>query len=215
MYQQASPINRKILLIDDDCDVHNQFRSILDSIAEPEIRILNASSDTSAEKQNPAQFQQVFQLDSACNGNEGYQRIIEEEIAGSPYALAFINDKLTPELDGIETIRKIWGDAPDLEIVLCLNNTDYSYGHIIDALGTSEQLFIVRKPLDPLEVKQLAEALTRKWSFKHATRQSMHAVRDEYVCRVRELEGANKALQAELIASRREKASLRNSTGTR
>ncbi|MBN2227749.1 MAG: PAS domain S-box protein [candidate division Zixibacteria bacterium] len=205
MYQQALPINRKILLIDDDHDVHCQFRTIVDSVSALDIKQLNTRSDST---DNPAQFQKAFQLDFAYDGNEGCQRILEEEIAGTPYALAFINDKLSPGLDGVETIRKIWGDAPDLEVVLCLTNTDYSYEHIVDALGTSEQLFVARKPLDPLEIKQLAETLTRKWSFRHATRQSMHAVRDEYICRVRELENANKALQAELISARREQASL-------
>jgi len=208
MYHQALPINRRILLIDDDRDVHEQFRAILNVPAEPDINQLTPSPKQFDTDDNTGQDGDRFLVDSEYQGDTGYQRVLEEEIAGSPYALAFIDDNMPPGLDGIETVRKIWADSPDLEIVLLLTNTEYSYEHIIGALGTSEQLYVVRKPLDPLEIKQLTTLLTRKWSFKHDMRQSMQVIRDEYVCRVRELESAGKALQAELISSRREKATL-------
>ncbi|UCD17441.1 MAG: PAS domain S-box protein, partial [Candidatus Zixiibacteriota bacterium] len=208
MKKAALPINRRIIIIDDNPDIHQDLYGILNvnpSGAFPDK--LPSLSAPDGHRIDSAVCPQ-FQLESAYQGEEGYLRIIEEEIAGNPFSLAFIADRMPTGLDSIQTIRKIWADIPDLELVLCMATSGYSYDRIVAMLGTCEQLSVIRKPFDPLEVRQLAESLTRKWSFRNYNRRSYEAFKAEAARQIYKLENANRALQAELISSRREQASL-------
>jgi signal transduction histidine kinase len=86
-------------------------------------------------------------------------------LSGNPYALAFVDVRMPPGWDGIETIRNLWQADPYLQVVLCTAHSDYTWNQIRDHLGQSERLLILKKPFDNLEVRQLANALTEKWNL--------------------------------------------------
>ena len=62
---------------------------------------------------------------------------------------------------------------PDLQIVLCTAYSDYSWQETVAALGRTDRLLILKKPFDPIEVVQLATALSEKWNTARRERQSM------------------------------------------
>src|SRR4029077_15261082 len=88
------------------------------------------------------------------------RRAIDE---GRPYAMAFVDVRMPPGWDGIETIAQIWRDYPQLQVVICSAYSDYSWTEITRKLGASDALLILKKPFDNIEVLQLAHALTKKW----------------------------------------------------
>jgi PAS domain S-box-containing protein len=77
--------------------------------------------------------------------------------------MAFVDVRMPPGWDGIETIAKIWDVYPDLQIVICTAYSDYSWDDMIAKVGQSDRLLILKKPFDNVEVLQLANALTEKW----------------------------------------------------
>ena len=110
-----------------------------------------------------------FEIDSAFQGQEGLRRLQDALAADRPYALAFIDIRMPPGWDGIETISHLWQADPRLQIVICTAYSDYSWTDIERNLGISDNLVILKKPFDPIEVTQLAHALTSKWlSTRHA-----------------------------------------------
>ena len=94
---------------------------------------------------------------------------------GRPYALAFVDVRMPPGWDGVETIGHIWRRCPELQVVLCTAYSDYSWEDIIKNLGQSDSMVILKKPFDNVEVLQLAHALTKKW---HLTQQARSRMED-------------------------------------
>jgi signal transduction histidine kinase len=77
---------------------------------------------------------------------------------------------MPPGWDGVKTIEHIWKEDPDLQTVICTAYSDYSWEETIEKLGRSDRLLIVKKPFDAIEIRQLASALTRKWSMTRRER---------------------------------------------
>ena len=85
--------------------------------------------------------------------------------AGRPYAMAFMDVRMPPGWDGIETTARIWEIDPEMQIVLCTAFSDYSWDQMSAKLGQSDRLVILKKPFDNVEALQLATALTEKWNL--------------------------------------------------
>src|SRR5258706_2749243 len=80
--------------------------------------------------------------------------------------MAFVDMRMPPGWDGLETIRRIWEVHPDMEMVICSAYSDHSWDQIQRTLGASDRLLILKKPFDKVEVQQLALALTEKWNLR-------------------------------------------------
>ncbi|GAF88236.1 unnamed protein product, partial [marine sediment metagenome] len=87
--------------------------------------------------------------------------------------------RMPPGWDGIETIQELWKVQTDLQVVICTAFSDHSWSDVIRKFGKTEQLLILKKPFDIIEVQQLACSLTEKWNLlnnldkmvKHRTEQ--------------------------------------------
>jgi CheY-like chemotaxis protein len=155
----------RILIIDDSRAVHDDFRKVL---ATSSNRL--AAEEAALFGDDPDTFQwPVFEIDSAYQGQEGLALIEKSLLDAKPYALAFIDVRMPPGWDGVETTCKIWRRCPDLQIVISTAYSDYSWKSMLRVLGYSGQLFILKKPFDNIEVRQLAFALSEQWRIdQHA-----------------------------------------------
>jgi len=154
--------NRRILIIDDDVRIHDDFKKILgEKEAKTEYDEIEAklfSGDLSSDKEEI-----IYELDSAYQGEEGYDKIKSVNELGQPYAMAFVDMRMPPGWDGLETIKKIWEIDTQIQLVICTAYSDYSWNEVLYNLGASDRLIILKKPFDMVEVQQLATALTTKW----------------------------------------------------
>lgn len=85
--------------------------------------------------------------------------------ANAPYAMVFIDMRMPPGWDGLQTIEQLWNVDPNLQIALCTAYSDYSFEAIEARLKYNDQLLILKKPFDHLEIRQMASALTWKWQL--------------------------------------------------
>src|ERR1041385_382421 len=107
MTDPNSTFNRRILVIDDNQAIHEDFRKILRSTRGQASAITQAEADLFGEAPL-AECQPAFEIDSAFQGQEGLafiQRALREQ---RPYAMAFVDVRMPPGWDGIETIAHIW-----------------------------------------------------------------------------------------------------------
>ena len=165
--------NRKILIIDDDTRIHEDFRKILgDSEEMSEYDAIEAS--LFSQDANVAQ-QLKYELESAYQGEEGYNKIIKAKEENNPFAMAFVDMRMPPGWDGLETIKRIWDEDTNIQLVICTAYSDYSWNEVLYHLGASDRLLILKKPFDMVEVQQIATALTTKWnlSFESISRLKM------------------------------------------
>jgi PAS domain S-box-containing protein len=87
-----------------------------------------------------------------------------------PYAMAFVDVRMPPGWDGVETIARIWEVNPELQIVVCTAYADYSWEEMRAKVGQPDSLLVLKKPFDNIEVQQLAHALTKKWLLNFQAR---------------------------------------------
>jgi signal transduction histidine kinase/DNA-binding response OmpR family regulator len=112
--------------------------------------------------------------------------------------MAFVDMRMPPGWDGVETTLELWKVAPDLQIVICTAYSDYSWDDLLAKIDGSDRLVILKKPFDTIEVLQLANALTAKWNLLQDAK--AHAVQLEPRERAptTEIERANELLHEEI-----------------
>jgi diguanylate cyclase (GGDEF)-like protein len=154
--------NRRILIVDDTASIHQDFRKILcaDANGEASLESLEETLFGTAPK-----ARQAFELDSAYQGEEALDLVNRALTANAPYAMAFIDMRMPPGWDGLQTIEQLWNVDPNLQIALCTAYSDYSFEAIEARLKYNDQLLILKKPFDHLEIRQMASALTWKWQL--------------------------------------------------
>ena len=154
--------NRRILVIDDNQAIHQDFRKIL-APTKCRSNKLAAAEAALFEDTEPQITLPEFQIDSAYQGQEGLDLIEKSLEEDHPYAMAFIDVRMPPGWDGVETTAKIWEKYPDLQVVICTAYSDYSWEEMLKKFGYSDRLVILKKPFDNIEVLQLAVSMTEKW----------------------------------------------------
>lgn len=191
----ASP-NRRILLIDDMPAIHQDFRKILQPDVPTKLDLDACKAALFREESQPAAT--YFELDSAYQGQEGVAKVCESLEARRPYAMAFVDMRIPPGWDGVETIQQIWQKDPRLQIVICTAYSEHSWHEVLKRLDVQDRLLILKKPFDNVEVYQLANALTAKWEMTQQAILELSRLEEAVRTRTREIRMTNEALQAEI-----------------
>jgi signal transduction histidine kinase len=155
--------NHRILVIDDNKDIHEDFRKILSRRKKDAVSNLAQAEAVLFDEESPQVDLPEFQIDSAFQGQEGLDSIEKSLQQNYPYAMAFVDVRMPPGWDGVETTAQIWQKYPDLQVVICTAYSDYSWEEMLKRLGYSDRLVILKKPFDSIEVLQLAISMTEKW----------------------------------------------------
>lgn len=153
----------KILIVDDTPSIHEDFRKILTAPGSAGEDLEEMADSLFGKTEQDPVFKEIdYQLDSAYQGEEALSMIEKAEAEGKGYSLVFMDVRMPPGLDGIKTISKIWERYPSMEIVICTAYSDYSWVDIIDILGPSDHLLVLKKPFDADEAQQMALAMTQR-----------------------------------------------------
>ncbi len=200
--------NNRILLIDDKPEIHADFRKVLGRAATASDALDNVMAEFFGPKIT-ADSHSEFELDSAYQGREGLDKVATANAAGFPYAMAFVDVRMPPGWDGIETIKRIWEIDSLIQIVICTAYSDYSWQEIIDKLGKSDRLVVLKKPFDSIEVLQLAHAFTSKWVVTQQARRTVEDLNSLVEERTRALHETNAQLLREMAVREAAQASLK------
>lgn len=156
---------KRILLADDNPDIHRDFQRIFQhEQANQQEKIAEALFGKSKRKPH---FQETdFKLDVVFQGQEALKYVKQSIAENKPYALAFIDIRMPPGDDGVQTIKKIWELDSNIQVVICTAYSDYSWDEMQRELSNSDSFLILKKPFDIVEVRQLVFSLTKKWELK-------------------------------------------------
>ncbi len=194
MTDAAPHLRRRILVVDDNPAIHEDFRKILpgDSQGSPE---LLAAELLLLGEPKVATPRPMFEIDTALQGEAGVERVRQALAEGRPYAMAFIDMRMPPGWDGLETIQHLWEVDPHVQVVICSAHTDYDWTEVVARLDHSDKLLVIKKPFEAIEVLQSANALTRKWDNERALRGQVEQLEQVVEARTQGLEAANKQLR--------------------
>lgn len=189
--------NRRILVVDDMPSMHQDFRKTLCAHSAPG-QLARLEDELFGQASAPAD--EGFHVDSAYQGREGLFKVDAAVNEGRPYAMAFVDMRMPPGWDGVETIERLWQVDPQLQVVICTAYSDHPWEEVLRRLDVKDRLLIVKKPFDMIEVSQLARTLTAKWSLARQADQHLRQMEEkvqertrELVCAMNSAESANRA----------------------
>ncbi len=192
--------NYRILIIDDNREVHGDFSKILcpdrETIHDAEAEFFGSNA--------PVRLLPDFEIHSVFQGDNAadvMQMALDE---GRPYAMAFLDVRMPPGMDGIETAEMLWKMCPELQIVICTAYSDYSWEKMILRLGRRDQLIVLKKPFSSIEALQIACALCDKWQLTQEAQDRIATTERIVEERTKELRELNHSLEQEI--KQREKA---------
>lgn len=174
----ALDANRRILIIDDNESIHADFRAVLarsrvqpSGFAATKQALLGVAPNASPIPQ--------FEIDSAYQGEAGFELVSVAKSEGHPYSLAFVDVRMPPGWDGIETTRKLLAIDEAIQVVICTAHSDYSLEDILSEFAGTGRVMLLRKPFDVGETCLLATSLTDKWRLTYETNQRLQRQCDQ------------------------------------
>jgi len=173
---------KRILIVDDDADVRQAYREIL-TPQENEFHLTGEGlfgSDRNAPLNRPLSYK----IREAENGLEATELVWEARLRGKPFGVAFVDMKM-PGMNGAETAREIWKIEPNMKMVIVTAFSDILPDEIVRIVGR-EDIFYLRKPFNPEEIRQFARALCNQWVFDREREEALLAEegrkRESLVC---------------------------------
>ncbi len=154
----------RILLIDDQEAIHEDYRKVLGRQLPATTAVSRAAAELFGDDPASTVEWEGFELTSAMQGQQGFELVQRSMQEGRPYAVAFVDIRMPPGWDGIETVCRIWEVDPEILVVICSAYSDYSWEEMVRKLGRNDRFLILKKPFDNVEVRQCAMALTERWS---------------------------------------------------
>ena len=189
----------RILIVDDSPRIHEDFLKVLG--ADP-----GAASETAAlesqlfgdEPKPTSEGALKFDIDSALQGEQALEMVKRAEELAQPYSVAFVDGRMPPGWDGLETIEHLQRVSPDLQVVFCTAYSDHTWQEILNRVGKNDSFVVLKKPFDNLEVQQLAQTLSRKWLLARMVNSHLDRLDSQVGQRSAELKSANADLAREM-----------------
>ncbi len=109
-----------------------------------------------------------------------------------PFAVAFIDVRMPPGIDGRETAKRIRALDPEINLVIVTGFSDFSPLEISKVAGPPDKIFYIAKPFEVAEILQTATALAQRWQNDR----DLAAARDLLAAQVLQLEEQGAELAA-------------------
>src|SRR5580704_1623959 len=192
MADDSDLLTHRLLMIDDNPAIHEDYRKILAGRDDSQI---SAAEAALFGEPTSAVARPTFDLDSAMQGREGVELARRALSEGRPYSVAFVDMRMPPGWDGLETVENLWRVDPEIQVVICSAYSDYDWMELLTRLGRSDKLIVIKKPFEPIEILQCASALSRKWQNARALRRHVEGLEGVVTDRTRGLEAVNRQLR--------------------
>lgn len=147
--------NNRILVVDDDPKVVRFYLDVL----QPDSFNLSALEDFG---RSPVEDEpDEFIISTAEQGSEGLKLVEEAVEQGQPFAMVFIDVRMPPGWDGLETAQRIREIDDSVYIVFISAYSDYSTDAIHQAMG--KNTLMLDKPFRADIMKQMARSCCASW----------------------------------------------------
>ena len=157
-------IGTRILVVDDEPAMHDSYRrSFAPQRSEEGVALDAMAAALFDDVDETVDDTPDFQLTHEMQGLDAVGAVEAALLAGDPYAVAFIDVRMPPGIDGRETARRIRLLDPDINIVIVTGYSDFSPLEISRVAGPPDKIFYVAKPFEVAEIVQTATALGARW----------------------------------------------------
>ena len=185
---------KRLLIVDDEPAMHDSYaRSFaLRRGAEEEALGAMAAELFGDEAPDVVDGAEAFDLTHCHQGLDAVAAVEAALAAGTPYAVAFIDVRMPPGIDGRETARRIRAIDPEVNLCIVTGFSDFSPVEISKVAGPADKIFYIAKPFEVAEVVQTATALAHRW----AVDRELAAARAQLAAQIVQLEEQGAELAA-------------------
>jgi len=196
MHDLNQATHARVLIVDDNRAIHSDLRKVL--AGDQQATGLAASAEALFGETADQPLSLQYEIDSAFQGMEALALVRAAKSEGRPYALAFVDMRMPPGWDGVETIQHLWLEDPSLQVCICTAYSDYSWSEISTRLKCNDGWLILKKPFDNIEVCQVAAALTEKRRLGELAHLRLHDLETRVAERTATLNETNEQLRREI-----------------
>ena len=155
--------NCRVLIVDDQREIHDDFTEMLKPGSRKTETDDLAAAFILEEDRN---FLPDFELLHASSGEDGCEVVKEGQESKRPIAVAYIDIRMPPGIDGIETIRQIRKIDRDIEVIIMTAYADKSLSEITHDMELLHKVLYIRKPFAREEIQQITLSLVGKWNVE-------------------------------------------------
>ena len=154
----------RILIVDDEPAMHDSYRRSFATMGTGTDALDAMAAELFGDEEESAPgAAMAFALTHATQGLDGVSAVEAAILDGDPFAVAFIDVRMPPGIDGKETARRIRALDPEINLVIVTGYSDFSPIEISKAAGPADKIFYIAKPFEVAEVAQMAAALAHRW----------------------------------------------------
>ncbi|MEO5328609.1 MAG: response regulator [Magnetococcus sp. THC-1_WYH] len=164
--------NTRVLVVDDDQDLLVFYRMLLHPPQPKGRSHLEAFVNAPVRDEPP---RPVFSVDTVDQGQDAILLVQKSIMENQPYAIAFVDMRMPPGIDGLETARRIRALDDRITIVIVTAFSDRSLDEIHNML--QHDILFIRKPVTHDEILQHARNACIAWDEKNQERVEQQTLR--------------------------------------
>jgi len=172
----------RILIVDDEPGMHQSYRQCFRRAGGDQGAALDAmAAELFGDDAAPAVAEEhgSFETVHCMQGGEGVEAVAAGLARGERFAVAFIDVRMPPGIDGKETAKRIRALDPDINLVIVTGFSDFSPLEISRVAGPADKIFYIAKPFQAEEVVQTATALAHRWEADRALALAMAQLEEQ------------------------------------
>ncbi|MCP3735389.1 EAL domain-containing protein [Sphingomonas sp. RP10(2022)] len=156
---------KRLLIVDDEPAMHDSYaRSFAAQRGAAEDALGAMAAELFGDDApDAADEAEAFDLTHCHQGLDAVAAVEAALAAGTPYAVAFIDVRMPPGIDGRETARRIRALDPEINLCIVTGFSDFSPIEISKVAGPADKIFYIAKPFEVAEIVQTATALAHRW----------------------------------------------------
>ncbi|NLX20683.1 MAG: response regulator [Phycisphaerae bacterium] len=161
----------RILVADDEASIRDLYLRILGhrrdpSPSSPEMDELAGRlfGNPASQASPPAKS---FEVVVCAQGSEAVQAARQALAEGHPFAVAFLDVRMPPGIDGVATAEQLRAMDPDIQLVIVTGFSDLAPKQIAARVPPIDKLLYLEKPFTLHEIEHCAHALAAKWRREH------------------------------------------------
>lgn len=166
--------SNRVLVVDDDAQLIAEYLRCLGADFEPasatatlgDLEKVLFGEDT--DERGAARFE----VQSRSQGEAAVLAVEESVKVGNPYAIVFLDIRMPPGIDGIETAARIRKIDENVNIVIVTGSLSPEPENLGKKIPPADRIFFFKKPFHAVECRQLAAALCGKWHADLALRRA-------------------------------------------
>lgn len=203
-HNRATPMTNmkpiKILVADDEADIRDLYTQVLCPLKghDPTLLEMQDLEKSLFETEGADKDRPQVELVTCSQGEEAIQAVENSIVEDASFAIAFLDVRMPPGINGIQTAEKIRKLDPHIEIVIVTGYSDVNPRDFASIIPPAHKLFYFQKPLHPQEISQFVRALGNKWRMEHALYEKQGELEKLVTIRTNELLAVNKQLKEDI-----------------